>query len=175
LGAAAALALLIMVEPYRLHRWTAFLDPFAADAKTTAWQLRQSLYALGMGGFFGTGIGGSLQKIKYLSQSHNDFILSIIGEEVGFVGVAVLMFLFAAFIWRCFRVAIHQHDLHDRLNAFGFTVAMCISILFNIAVVFGAVPPKGVALPFISYGGSSLIANMICAGFLLHYSRTSRE
>ncbi|WP_298069059.1 putative lipid II flippase FtsW [uncultured Mailhella sp.] len=165
---------LIAVAPYRMARLMAFLDPFQ-DAKGAGYQIVQSLYALGSGGFFGKGIGGSIQKTGYLPEAHNDFILSVIGEEVGFVGITVIMVLFALFLYRCYRVALGQKDLRDRLSAYGLTLVIGLSFLLNLAVILGSIPPKGVAMPFFSYGGSSLLSNMICVGLLLNYSRTARE
>ncbi|MBP3731173.1 MAG: putative lipid II flippase FtsW [Mailhella sp.] len=164
----------IIVSPYRIARVFAFLHPFD-DMRGNGWQLVQSLLALGSGGMFGVGLGGSIQKTGPLPEAHNDFIMSIVGEEIGFAGIVVIMILFALFFYRCYRVVLGQKSLRDRLCAFGLTLAMAQSFLLNLAVILGAVPPKGIAMPFISYGGSSLLANMICAGLLLHYSRTSRE
>ncbi len=165
---------LIWLEPYRIARVLAFLDPFA-DKQGKGYQLVQSLLALGSGGIFGVGLGGSVQKIRFLPEPHNDFIMSVIGEEAGFVGITFVMLLFAAFFYRCYKVALGQKVLRDKLTAYGLTMAMALSFTMNLAVALGAMPPKGVAMPFLSYGGSSLLSNMICAGLLLHYSRTSRE
>ena len=172
--AAVLVVALIIVEPYRWARWTAYLEPFA-NAQGSGYQIVQSLLALGSGGIFGVGLGGSIQKTVYLPEAHNDFIMSIIGEETGFVGITVVMVLFALFFYRCYRVVLGQRNLRDRLSAYGLTLVIALSFLLNMAVILGNVPPKGIAMPFISYGGSSLLANMICAGLLLNYSRTARE
>lgn len=172
--AAALVVALIIVEPYRWARWTAYLEPFA-NARGSGYQIVQSLLALGSGGIFGVGLGGSIQKTVYLPEAHNDFIMSVVGEETGFVGITVVMVLFALFLYRCYRVVLGQKDLRDRLTAYGLTLVIALSFLLNMAVILGDVPPKGIAMPFISYGGSSLLANMICAGLLLNYSRTARE
>lgn len=172
--AAIATVFLIIIEPYRWARFTAYLDPFA-NAQGSGYQLVQSLLALGSGGILGVGIGGSIQKTVYLPEAHNDFIMSIIGEETGFFGITVVMILFALFFYRCYRVALGQKNLRDRLSAYGLTLVIALSFLLNLAVILGKVPPKGIAMPFISYGGSSLLSNMICAGLLLNYSRTMRE
>ncbi len=164
----------ILVAPYRMNRLLAFLHPFE-DMQGNGWQLVQSLLALGSGGMFGVGIGDSIQKTGPLPEAHNDFIMAVVGEEVGFVGIAVIMLLFAFFFYRCYLVIMGQEKLRDRLCAFGLTIALAQSFLLNLAVILGSVPPKGIAMPFISYGGSSLLANMICAGLILHYSRTSRN
>ena len=165
---------LILLEPYRLARVFAFLDPFA-DKQGKGYQLVQSLLALGNGGIFGVGLGASIQKNSFLPEPHNDFIMSVIGEEAGFVGITFVMFLFAAFFYRCYKVVLGQKVLRDKLTAYGLTMAIALSFTMNLAVALAAMPPKGVAMPFLSYGGSSLLSNMICAGLLLHYSRTSRE
>ena len=167
-------ALLIVVEPYRLARFISFLDPFA-DRQGGGYQVVQGLLAMGTGGIFGVGLGGSVQKISHLPEAHNDFIMAVIGEETGFVGITFVICLFVAFFWRCYKVALGQPVLRDKLTAYGLTVAMALSFTMNFAVILSLMPPKGVAMPFISYGGSSLLSNMICAGLLLHYSRTARE
>ena len=172
--AAVLVVALIIVEPYRWARWTAYLEPFA-NARGSGYQIVQSLLALGSGGIFGVGLGGSIQKTVYLPEAHNDFIMSVVGEETGFVGITVVMVLFALFFYRCYRVVLGQRNLRDRLSAYGLTLVIALSFLLNMAVILGNVPPKGIAMPFISYGGSSLLANMICAGLLLNYSRTVRE
>ena len=162
-------------EPYRWNRVMAFLDPFA-DKLGKGYQTVQSFYALGSGGIFGAGIGASVQKLgKTLPEAHNDYIMAVLGEETGFVGIAAVIVLFAVFLHRCYKVALGQKDLRDKLNAYGFTLVIAISFSLNMGVVLGVLPPKGVAMPFFSYGGSSLLSNMICVGFLLHYSRTARE
>jgi cell division protein FtsW len=165
---------LIIIEPYRWARWTAYLEPFA-NAKGSGYQIVQSLLALGSGGIFGVGLGGSIQKTVYLPEAHNDFIMAVIGEETGFIGITIIMVIFALFFYRCYRVALGQKNLRDKLSAYGLTMTIALSFLLNMAVILGKVPPKGIAMPFISYGGSSLLANMICAGLLLNYSRTARE
>ncbi len=173
--AALVVAVLIIMEPYRMARFMAFKDPFQ-DPQNLGYQIVQSLYALGSGGFLGRGIGNSVQKIMMrLPEAHNDFIIAVVGEEMGFVGITVIMILFALFLYRCYHVTIGQKDLRDRLSAYGLTLVIALSFLLNLAVVLDAAPPKGVAMPFFSYGGSSLLANMICVGLLLNYSRTARE
>ena len=172
--AAAAVVLLIVVEPYRWARITAYLEPFA-NARGSGYQIVQSLLALGSGGIFGVGLGASVQKTRYLPEPHNDFIMAVVGEETGFVGVTLVIILFALFFWRCYKVALGQSNLRDKLTAYGLTIVIALSFTLSMSVVLGLVPPKGIAMPFISYGGSSLLANMVCAGLLLHYSRTARE
>ncbi len=167
-------SLFLLTSSYRMARFFAYLDPFK-DALDSGYQLVQSLYALGLGGFFGAGIGASKQKLLYLPEAHNDFIMAIIGEEMGFFGITLIMLLFTFLFMRCFRTALGQKEMRDKLTAFGITLVIAIGAFFNLAVVIGSVPPTGVAMPFISYGGSSLLCSMICVGLILNYSRTTKE
>jgi len=162
---------LVLTTGYRAKRLTAFLDPFQ-DAQGTGYQLVQSLYAFALGGFSGVGVGASRQKMQYLPEAHNDFIMAVLGEEMGFIGVSLVMLLFALLFWRCYRVIMGQRDLRDRLSAFGITLVLGLGTVLNLAVVMGMAPPKGVPMPFLSYGGSSLLASLICVGLLLNFSRT---
>lgn len=173
LGAAGCYQL-IASSPYRLKRWTAFLDPFAS-AQNEGYQLVQSLYAFGSGQIFGTGIGAGKQKLFFLPEAHNDFIMAVVGEELGFVGMSLFFLAIGFFLWRAFRVSFNQEDLQDRFTAFGITCIIALGMILNLAVVLGTVPPKGVAMPFISYGGSSLTVSFICAGILLNLSRTAKS
>lgn len=166
--------LLVLHEAYRFRRILAFLDPFAV-AQNEGYQLVQSLYALGSGGLWGAGIGESKQKLLFLPDAHTDFIMAIAGEELGFAGVTLLFLLLGLFFWRSLRVAFLQTDLRDRLTAFGLTLVLGLSMILNMAVVMGVAPPKGLPMPFFSYGGSSLLATFICVGLLLNISRTSRK
>jgi len=162
--------MLIASAPYRLKRWTAFLDPFAV-AKNEGYQLVQSLYAFGSGKFFGAGLGAGKQKLFFLPEAHNDFIMAVVGEELGFFGISLVFLLVGFLLLRAFRVAFMQEDLMDRFTAFGMGVILALGFCLNLAVVLGTVPPKGVPMPFISYGGSSLLASFICVGILLNLSR----
>ncbi|MBD5553619.1 MAG: putative lipid II flippase FtsW [Desulfovibrio sp.] len=170
-GGAMALAI---AEPYRLRRLLAFLDPFQ-DANNTGYQLVQSLLAIGSGSFFGVGIGASRQKMFYLPEAHNDFIMAVLAEEMGFLGVTVVMGLFALLFWRCYRIIMGQKDLRDRYTAFAMTIILLMGAVMNLAVVMGVAPPKGVPMPLMSYGGSSLLATMTCLGLLLNFSRTAGQ
>lgn len=170
-GTAGAWAL-VLHSPYRFRRLLAFIDPFK-DAQDTGYQLVQSLYALGSGGFFGQGIGASRQKLFYLPEAHNDFIMAVLGEELGLFGVTIVMTLLGLFFWRCHRIIMGQRDLRDRFTAFGITLVILLGAVLNLAVVTGVAPPKGVPMPFLSYGGSSLLSSLICVGLLLNFSRTS--
>lgn len=165
--------MLVVQSSYRFRRLLAFRDPFKV-AQDEGYQLVQSLYALGSGGFWGEGLGGSGQKLFFLPDAHTDFIMAILGEELGFIGVSLVFVLLAFFFWRSVRVALSQENLRDRLTAFGLTLILGLSMLLNMAVVLGAAPPKGLPMPFLSYGGSSMLATMCCVGLLLNYSRTVR-
>ncbi|WP_308598468.1 putative lipid II flippase FtsW [uncultured Desulfovibrio sp.] len=171
LACAGAMALAIL-EPYRLRRLLAFLDPFA-DPTDTGYHLVQSLLAIGSGGFFGVGVGASRQKMFYLPEAHNDFIMAVLAEELGFVGMTVVMLLFGLLFWRCYRIIMRQTELRDRLTAFGLTVILAMGAVMNLAVVMGVAPPKGVPMPLMSYGGSNLMATMLCVGLLMNFSRTA--
>ena len=119
-------------------------------------------------------MGGSSQKMFYLPEAHNDFIMAVVGEELGFFGMTLIMVLFAMLFMRCYKIIMGQSDLRDRFSAFGVTLVLAIGATLNLAVVMGMAPPKGVAMPFLSYGGSSLLASMMCIGLLLNFSRTAR-
>lgn len=169
---AGSMALLAVSAPYRMERLKAFLDPFQ-DPSGAGYQLIQSFYALASGGFFGVGVGASQQKMFYLPEAHNDFIMSVIGEEMGLLGITVIMVLFALFFWRCFRIIMRQSDMRARLTVFGLTSIIALGALMNLAVVMGMLPPKGVAMPFLSYGGSNLVATMASVGLILNFSRSA--
>lgn len=160
----------IILEPYRMARFTSFLNPWA-DPKGDGYQLIQSLLALGSGGIWGMGLGRSRQKCYYIPEPHNDFIFSIIGEELGLIGCTLVVLLFVIFIWRGIVTAIRAKDTYGTLLATGITSVIAIQAVINIAVVTGSMPVTGVPLPFISYGGSSLVFNLIAVGVLLNISR----
>lgn len=160
-----AVPILIIAEPYRLLRLSAFLDPWASP-KEEGYQLIQSLYALGNGGWFGTGLFQSRQKYRFLPFSESDFILSIIGEELGFVGVAILFAVSAFLVWRGVRVAARANDFFSFLVATGITAVYAVQTILNALVVSGAIPPTGLPLPLISSGNTSLIITMSFMGLL---------
>jgi cell division protein FtsW len=164
--------LLVVAEPYRFRRLLAFRDPFA-DASDAGYHLVQSFFAFGAGGVTGTGLGAGKQKLFYLPEAHNDFIMAVMGEEAGFLGISLIFLLIGVFFWRGMLIALRQPDLRGRLTAFGLLLVPAISCVLNLAVVMGLVPPKGVPMPFISYGGSSLLASLLCVGLLLNLSRRS--
>ncbi|OEU70189.1 MAG: cell division protein FtsW [Desulfovibrio sp. S3730MH75] len=162
--------LLITSSPYRLKRMTAFMDPFKS-AQNEGYQLVQSLYAFGSGNIFGQGLGAGKQKLFFLPEAHNDFIMAVVGEELGFLGVTIVMFVIGFLLWRGFKIALAQDDLQDRFTAYGMTIMLGLGFMLNLAVVMGTVPPKGVPMPFVSYGGSSLLISCIAIGILLNLSR----
>ena len=171
LGAAGIMSIvLFMKDSYWYQRMTSFLDPFQ-DALGEGYQAVQSLLALGSGGLFGVGLGKSVQKNLYLPEPQNDFILAIIGEELGFVGIILLLALYCCFLWRGVHVAINAPDQFGLLLASGIVLMVGIQVILNIAVVTSSMPPTGINLPFISYGGNALLMFMFSAGVLLNISR----
>lgn len=166
---AAAGVALVMGSGYRMDRWLVFLDPLK-DRLNKGYQLAQSLYSLGLGGWFGQGLGAGMQK-HFLPEAHNDFIMSVIGEELGFVGMTAVISIYSILLWRAYRIAFRQKDLRDRFTAFGLATILTVGFLFNLAVCTASVPPKGVAMPFLSYGGSNLLASLLVVGLLMNYAR----
>ncbi len=165
-----AVVMLTFTEGYRLKRYTSFLNPWA-DAQKGGYHIIQSLYALASGGLIGVGLGKSRQKFFYLPEPQTDFIFAIIAEELGFIGAVFIMALFIFLIWRCYKTALMAPDLFGKFLAAGLTTLIALQFLINIAVVTGSMPVTGMPLPFISYGGSSLIITMIQVGILLNISR----
>lgn len=165
---------LIIFSPYRLQRVVTFLDPWK-DKAGDGWQVIQSLYAIGSGGLFGAGLGESKQKYLYIPEPHNDFIFSILGEELGFVGCAIVIILFAIFIWRGVLVAMKAPDMFGSLLAVGITALVAIQVIINIAVVTSSMPVTGMPLPFFSYGGTALFMLLCEMGILLNISRASNR
>lgn len=157
-------------EKFRAMRFKAFLDPFAYR-DTYGWQPVQSLYALGSGGLFGLGLGKSRQKFFYIPEPYNDFIFSIIGEELGFLGSLTVIMLYLLLIWRGIKIALNTDDLFGCLLASGITALITIQTLIHIAVVTSSIPTTGIPLPLVSYGGTSLIIYMGSIGILLNISR----
>ena len=153
---APGLALLIAIEPYRLKRFVTFMNPWQ-DIRGDGWQVVQSLYAIGSGGLFGVGLGDSKQKYLYIPEPHNDFIFSILAEELGFVGCAVVLILFAVFIWRGVLIAMKAPDMFGSLIAIGITSLVAIQVIINVAVVTSSMPATGMPLPFFSYRWYSII------------------
>ncbi|MDP2654028.1 MAG: putative lipid II flippase FtsW [Candidatus Omnitrophota bacterium] len=164
------LFLLVARVPYRMKRIVAFLNPWE-DSQGVGFQLTQSQIAFGSGGLFGVGPGHSMQKLYYLPAAHTDFILSIIGEELGFVGAFAVILLFVAFIWQGARIAKRTMDPFGYYLSTGIVGIIGLQAMVNVGVSIGALPTKGLPLPFISYGGSALVFNMVCVGLLLNISR----
>lgn len=167
---ALAIPLLIILEPYRLKRLTAFLDPWASP-KAEGYQLIQSYYALCRGGFFGVGLFGSRQKYLFLPFAESDFIFSVIGEELGLFGALLVMAAFGALVYYGFLTAVKARDRYDSLLAAGITSVIAVQTTVNLAVVTGCIPPTGLPLPFVSAGGSSLVSFMSAVGILLAVNR----
>ena len=166
---ALAVPLLIVIEPYRLQRLLAFIDPWASP-KDEGYQLIQSLYALGSGGWFGVGLFNSRQKYRFLPFAESDFIFSVIGEETGLIGCLIVFALFAVVILRGVRIAVNSRDKFSCFLAGGISAVIAVQSLLNFAVVTGSIPPTGLPLPFISYGGTSLVVFMTAIGLLLNLS-----
>jgi len=166
----AAVAGLIVQEPYRLNRIIGYLDPWAHASKE-GYQTINSLYALGSGGLFGMGLGNSRQKLDFLPEQHTDFIFAILGEELGFVGALLVIMLFFLLAWRGYRTALRSPDLFGSFLAVGITTTIVFQAFINMGVVTGLLPVTGISLPFISYGGSSLLFSMIGVGMLLNISK----
>lgn len=164
----------IAAAPYRMRRIFAFIDPWA-DPSGKGYQTIQSLLALGPGGLFGLGLGQSRQKFLYLPENHTDFIFAMIGEELGFIGAIIVIGLFFVVIWRGFRTAMHAPNPFLGLMSVGLTALIGVQAMINMGVVTGILPVTGITLPFLSYGGTSLVFTMVGAGLLLNISTTCRE
>ena len=166
-----AIIVLVIIQPYRLQRVLTFLDPWQ-DATGKGWQVIQSLYAIGSGGLFGVGLGESKQKYLYIPEPHNDFIFSIIGEELGFIGCAAILILFAVFIWRGTLIAMKAPDMFGSLVAVGITALVAIQVIINIAVVTSSMPATGMPLPFFSYRWNSIIYITVRDGSIAQYFKS---
>ena len=164
------IVLLILAAPYRLKRILSFLNPWE-DPLGSGFQIIQSLYAIGPGGLFGFGLGGSRQKHFYLPEPQTDFIFSIISEEFGFLGVLIVASLFIAIIVICIKIALKCENLLGKYLVFGIIFSIGFQALLNLMVVVGLIPVTGVTLPFLSYGGSSLMITLISIGIILNVSR----
>ncbi len=165
------IVILILIAPYRLERIISFINPWS-DPLGDGFQIIQSLYAIGPGGLLGLGFGNSIQKHFYLPEPQTDFIFSIISEEFGFMGILIVSILFITIIVRGFKIAIKTEDTFGKYLAFGITFGLAFQTMLNLMVVVGLIPVTGVTLPFLSYGGSSLIISLISMGILLNISRT---
>ncbi|MDH5423647.1 MAG: putative lipid II flippase FtsW [Gammaproteobacteria bacterium] len=169
---AAAASLIVIISPYRMQRLTAFVNPWA-DPFDSGFQLTQSLIAIGRGSWSGTGLGGSVQKLFYLPEAHTDFIFAVYAEETGLIGVCLLIFLFTMLVYRAFMNGREAEKLGNRFAAFtayGIGIWLGLQAFINIGVNMGVLPTKGLTLPLMSYGGSSLIVNCVAIGLLLRIS-----
>lgn len=160
----------IVSTAWRLRRLLAYLDPWPFR-RSTGYQITESLISIGSGGMFGLGLGDGKQKLFYLPEAHTDFILSSLGEELGFVGLLSVLLLFGFILWRGVRAALGARDAFGTYMAAGLTTIFALQALVNTGVVLGALPAKGLTLPFVSYGGTSLIVSMFFAGIILNVSR----
>ena len=163
---------LIIIAPYRMDRITSFINPWK-DPLGTGFQIIQSLYAIGPGGLLGRGYLNSIQKQFYLPEPQTDFIFSIIAEEFGIVGAFIVVILFVIFLIRGINIALKSKDSFSKYLAFGMTFQIIFQAIMNLMVVVGLIPVTGVTLPFLSYGGSSLLISMICVGILLNISKNN--
>jgi cell division protein FtsW len=170
LGAAPIAYHFIVGTPWRMQRILAFFNP-EAYADREAYQMVQARLALGSGGFSGAGLGNGHQSLGYVPEGHNDFIAATIGEELGWIGIALVLVLFAVLVWRGIRAALGARDVFGGYLAFGITLLFGLQVLFNTGVVLGVVPNKGITLPLVSYGGSSLVITMFLVGLLLNVGR----
>jgi cell division protein FtsW len=174
LGGLAAGALLIAIKPYRWERLVAFFTG-NADPSRGGYQITQSLIAIGAGGWWGRGLGAGVQKYDYLPHDENDFIFSIICEELGVAGGLAIIALFLLLLWRGFSIARRASDPFGRLLATGLTLMICLQAAFNIAVVTHIVPTKGISLPYVSAGGSGVLFLGIAAGLIAAVGRRGAE
>ncbi len=161
---------LIIVAPYRMDRITSFLDPWS-DPLGTGFQIIQSLYSIGPGGLLGMGLFNSRQKHFYLPEPQTDFIFSIISEELGILGVIIVTMLFIILLYRSIKISLRQEDKFKKYLSFGLTFQIIVQTILNLAVVIGLIPVTGVTLPFLSYGGSSLLISSISIGIILSISK----
>jgi cell division protein FtsW len=161
---------LIFHVAYRRERILAFLDPYS-DPQGRGFHIIQSLIAVSTGGITGLGLMEGKQKLFYLPEPHTDFIFAVIAEELGLVGSLLIVVLFAILLWRGIRTAVRTQDMFGRFLAVGITSMVVVQAFINISVVLGLMPTKGIPLPFISYGGTSLFVTMACVGVLLNISK----
>jgi len=161
---------LIISDEYRVQRILSFLDPFKYP-QDSGYQIINSLYAIASGSVFGRGLGKSLQKYLYLPEPHNDFIFSVLAEELGFIGALTVIVLFMLFIWRGLKISMNAPDMLGSLIAAGITSLVALEVIINIAVVTSTIPATGMPLPFFSYGGTSMVFLLTSIGILLNISR----
>ncbi len=159
----------IVGTPWRMKRMLAFLDPWQYR-RDVGYQVTESLISIGSGGIFGAGLGGSRQKLFFLPEAHTDYIMAIVGEELGLVGIGGVLAIFVVIVWRGAQAALRARDAFGCYMAFGITAMFGLQAMVNIGVVLGALPTKGLPLPFVSYGGSTLIVDLFAVGILLNIS-----
>ena len=164
------IVVLIIIAPYRMERIVSFLNPWS-DPLGSGFQIIQSLYAIGPGGLLGLGLGNSIQKHFYLPEPQTDFIFSIISEELGFLGILIVSIMFIFIFYRGISISLKSNDLFGKYLAFGLIFGLLIQSILNLMVVVGLIPVTGVTLPFLSYGGSSLLVSLASIGILLNISR----
>jgi len=171
-SAVAAGCALVLFAPWRMERVMAFMDPFK-HSDDAGYQVVQSLYAIGSGGVFGEGFAKGQQKLFYLPYPYSDFIFSVVGEELGLIGTLAVVIAFGLLLWRGARASLNATDRFGMLLGIGITTGIVVQALFNISVVISILPAKGIPLPFISYGGSSVLVTLVAAGILISISRGS--
>ncbi len=164
----------LTTEQYRVKRLLSFVNPWEYPS-TEGYQIIHSLMAFGTGGIWGTGIGKGYQKLFYLPEPHTDFVFSVIGEELGLIGVLVILFLYGMILWRGLAIATRAKDAFASFVAMGLTVAISLQVVINMGVALALLPTKGLTLPFLSYGGSSLLVNMAAVGVLMNISATGQR
>ncbi|MBQ8408825.1 MAG: cell division protein FtsW [Clostridia bacterium] len=168
-----AVGLVLLVSDYAMERVTTWLFLENADPRGPAWQTWQGLYAIGSGGFFGVGLGNSRQKYGYVSEAQNDFIFTIVCEELGFFGAVIVISLFALLLWRGYKIASKCPDKFSALVVYGLTTKIALQTILNIAVVTNSMPNTGIALPFFSSGGTALMLQIFEMGIIISMSRFS--
>ena len=159
---------------FHLERIINFRHP-ETELMEGGYQVYQSLLSLGSGGIFGVGIGNSIQKNLYLPEPQNDFILAIIGEELGYTGIILLLAAYLVVIWRCVHISINAPDMFGRLLGSGFSIMLSAHVIFNVLIVTAWMPPTGIILPFVSWGGNALVIFMACIGIMLNISGQSSK
>lgn len=164
---------LILIAPYRMARIVAYLNPWS-DPLGSGFQIIQSLYAIGPGGLFGLGLGNSIQKHFYLPEPQTDFIFAIISEELGFVGIVILSTCYIVLFYNVIKLSLSTEDLFGKYLSFGLIIELVLQTLLNLLVVVGLIPVTGVTLPFLSYGGSSLLTCLLMIGIILNINSSSK-
>jgi cell division protein FtsW len=176
-GLVFAFVMLVWTSPYRMRRVIGFMDPWA-DPFGTGYQLSHALIAFGRGEWLGVGLGASVEKLFYLPEAHTDFLLAVIAEELGFIGVLILILMFAWIVWRAFRIGKRATDLErpfPALVAFGIGLWMGVQVFINMGVNMGILPTKGLTLPLLSFGGSAVLTTCCAIGILLRIDWENRQ